>query len=878
MPTSPGVVTFLFTDIEGSSRLWEEEPERMRRAMEGHDAMVRATVATHHGRVVKMLGDGVHAAFDDPFDAVGAVVALQRALADLATTGGLALAARAGLHAGVEQERDDDYFGRSVNRAARIMAMAHGGQILISQAVAALVAARIPEGVVLRDLGEVRLRDLTIAERVYQVVHPALRAEFPALRALTATPHNLPPALTSFVGRERELAEVVQLLTKTRLVTLTGAGGIGKTRLSLQVAALVMNEYPDGIWLVELAALTDPRLVPQTVASVVGVKEEPGGTVVAALARFLKERKLLLLLDNCEHLVQACAELASALLQAGRGLRILASSREALHVGGEATYPVPPLPVPDAFRTFMRDTIEQFAAARLFVERALAAQPAFAITDDNAPAIAGICQRLDGIPLALELAAARVRALSVEQIAARLTDRFRLLTGGDRTALPRQQTLRALIDWSHDLLDERERALFRRLAVFAGGFTVEAAEVVGCAVDEERAVLLDFLMQLVEKSLVMLDRDSGRYRMLETVREYAQERLTVSGEAAAVRERHAAYYLDYAERQAPALFGPDQGAWLARFDLERENLLLAHEWCGASAAGAAPGLRLAHAIKPYLLTRGLPALALRMIQEALMRPGAQGRDAARSRALFDAGQTSCFMGRYEDALPVLEEGLAIAREIGDPHRIADILQPLGLALLGLGDRPRAQAAFVEALDLARRHAGRRDVAAALNALAQLHRVEGELDAAEPLYEQVVAIVREIGDRESTALALLNLAMVYIGRGQRAGARNALVEVDAIAREIGSKPAEQSLLEVCAGLASSEDDWARAARLFGAAEAQNALTGMHRDPADEAFLAPRIAAAQAGLGTVAFTLALDGGRLLTYADALTEARRWLAGAT
>jgi predicted ATPase/class 3 adenylate cyclase len=875
MQTSPGVVTFLFTDIEGSSRLWEEQPERMRGAMERHDAIVRATVARHRGRVVKMLGDGVHAVFDDPLEAVATAIGLQQAFAAAAAGGDIAFAVRAGLHAGVEQERDDDFFGRAVNRAARIMSVAHGGQILLSQAVASLVAPRLAAGIGLRELGEVRLRDLANAERVYQIVHPDLRADFPALRALAATPHNLPQPLTSFVGREREIGEVEALLAKNRLVTLQGVGGIGKTRLSLQVAARVLDDFPDGVWLVELASLTDARLVAQAVSAVVGVKEEEEGRLVEALARYVKTRQLLIVLDNCEHLLQACAELASVLLRAGPRVRILTSSREALHVGGEVTYPVPPLPVPDAFATFLSETVAQNSAARLFVERAVAAQPAFALSDDNAAAIAGICQRLDGIPLALELAAARVRALSVEQIAARLTDRFRLLTSGDRTALPRQQTLRALIDWSYDLLVDDERVLFHRLSVFAGGFTLEAAEAVGGASGEERSALVELLTQLVEKSLVVLDRENGRYRMLETVRQYAQERLAASGDGDAVRERHAGHYLEFAERFGPALLGPQQAAWFARFDLERENLLLVHDWCGLSGDGPA-GLRFVHTIKSYLLTRGMPELALRMMREALARRGAQTRDSARSRALFDAGQTCCFMGRYDDARPMLEEGLAIAREIGDPRRAADILQPLGLAVLGLGDRMGARAAFEEALELARKHAGRRDVAAALNALAQFHRIEGALDQAEPLYEQVVAIVREIGDRESTALALLNVAMVYIGRGQGTSARGALVEVDSIVREIGSKPAGQSLIEVCAGLASFEKDWTRAARFFGAAESENALTGMHRDPADEAFLAPRIADAQANLGTVAFTAAVDEGRRVAYADALSEARRWLAG--
>ena len=329
-------------------------------------------------------------------------------------------------------------------------------------------------------------------------------------------------------------------------MTLQGAGGIGKTRLSLQVAAEVMDDYPDGVWLAELAALTDPRLVPQAVASVLGVKEEAGRPVIEALVKFVADRRLLVILDNCEHLLDACGQLSKALLEAGPELRILASSREPLHVRGEAIYPLPPLAVPDPYVSFKRDALEQFAAARLFIERAVAAQPAFVVSNENATAVAGICQRLDGIPLALELAAARVRALSVEQIAARLSDRFRLLTGGDRTALPRQQTLRALIDWSYDLLAEPERILFRRLAVFAGGFTLDAAEAVGA--DASLRDVLSSLTNLVEKSLVVVDAEGERYRLLETVRQYAQERLAESGEADATRTRHLA--------DLPRLCGP----------------------------------------------------------------------------------------------------------------------------------------------------------------------------------------------------------------------------------------------------------------------------------------------------------------------------------
>jgi predicted ATPase len=632
-----------------------------------------------------------------------------------------------------------------------------------------------------------------------------------------------------------------------------------------------MDAFPDGVWLVELAALRDAQLVPQAVASALGIKEEGGRPVVEALVKHIRDRTLLVILDNCEHLVQACAEVADRLLQAGPNVKILASSREPLRIGGETIFPLPPLSFPDTYVAFKRQALEQYAAARLFIERALAVQPAFQVSDQNAMAVAGICQRLDGIPLALELAAARVGTLSVEQIEARLSDRFRLLTSGDRTALPRQQTLRALIDWSFDLLAEPERALFRRLAVFSGSFTLEAAEAIGA---EDGGDALTPLTNLIEKSLVGLDPDSGRYRLLETVRQYAQERLTESGEEDSVRTRHAAFYLGLAEGAMPELFGPQQGTWLARLDHDRENLLAVHAWYGRLEVGAPRGLRLVHALKPYLMNRGLPGLQHRMTLEALARAGAQERNPARSRALFDAGQTRCFMGQYDEARQLLEEGLAIAREIGDPLLVANILQPLGLAVLGQGDRSGARGHYEEALDLAHKRGDKREIAAALNALAQLHRVEGSLDSAEPLYEQVIALARDIGDRESIAIGLLNLAMVCIGRGESPRTRAMLIEVHAIADEIGSKPVGQSVLEVCAGLAAFERDWGRAARFFGMAEGQNALTGLHRDAADEAFLAPHVSSARVNLGAAAYAAADAEGRALSFVAAVAEARRWL----
>ena len=876
MQPSSGVTTFLFTDIEGSSRLWEEFPDRMGAALARHDELARAAIAGSGGIIVKMTGDGVHAAFDDPRDAVRASIAFQQALYDAAKRGGLALSARCGLHAGVVERRDNDYFGTAVNRAARIMSAAHGGQILVSQALADLVRPSLPAGVTLRDLGIVRLRDLASPERLHQLIHPGLRSSFPPLRSLESFPNNLPQQLTSFIGREREISQIGEALAGQRLVTLRGPGGIGKTRLSLQVAADVLARFPDGTWFVELAPLVDEQRVPQAVAAVLGIKEDAGKPIVDTLLRVLRERKLLLILDNCEHVVKACAELAATLLAGTPDVRILATTREPLNVRGESTVSVPVLGLPRATSGAAIEAPTQYEAIRLFVERARAVNSDFAITPSNADAVVDICRRLDGIPLALELAAARVRALSVRDIAARLADRFRLLAHGERSAVPRQQTLRALIDWSHGLLTDAERVLFRRLAVFSGGWELEAAETV-CAdatVDETR--VLDLQSRLVEKSLVVMEA-GGRYRLLDTVREYAREHLDVSDDAKHLRARHRDYYVAFAEQARTHLFGPGEAQWLPRLDAERENLLSAHAHCDHADGGADAGLRLVSALKPYLFNRGMLGLAYRITVEALAREAAQDPTIARCRGLFDAGQICFFMGRYADAVRLLEQSLAIARAHDDAKQIARALQPLGMACLGEGEWDAARGYLEEALARARKEGDQRQLAAALNALGQLLRVEGALDDAQPLYEQALAIAQQAGDREVVAVALLNLAIVDVQRGfaGQAGAR--LLDVLAIASDIGSKPAGQSAVEVAAGLAARAGDWSRAARLFGVAEEQTSYTGIHRDPADEAFLAPLIGAVREAAGSEAFDAAETAGRALAYDDAITELRAWLEGA-
>ncbi|MEP6943014.1 MAG: adenylate/guanylate cyclase domain-containing protein [Betaproteobacteria bacterium] len=867
-----GVITYFFTDIEGSARLWDTEPERMRTALARHDALTREAVAAHHGRVVKTTGDGFHAVFDDPLDAVNASVHLQLALAD--GVDGLPLKIRTGLHAGVDERRDDDFFGPEVNRAARIMGAAHGGQILLSEAVVALVSQRLPPDVALRAIGRVRLRDLANAEAVFQVIHDKLRQDFPALRSLEATPNNLPQQATSFVGRGHELAEVRRLLAKSRLLTLHGTGGLGKTRLSLQVAAEVIDDYPDGVWFVELAGLSDESRVPQAVATVLGVKEEHGRSVMESLLRFVSTRHLLLILDNCEHLVLSCAELAKRLLQSGAELRILASSREPLRIGGEVTYAVPPLSVPDPAKKLTQVSLAEYEAARLFISRVISVQPAFAVDDDNALAVAQICQRLDGIPLALELAAARARSLPVRAIAERLSDRFRLLSRGDQTAMPRQQTLRALIDWSHDLLSEPERILFRWLGVFAGGWTLEAAEAVCDSTPLDAGQVIDLLTLLVEKSLVAIDPLSGRYRFLDTIAQYARERLQDAGDNDLVRTRHLDHYLALAEHARSRLVGPEQARWLACLDDEFDNLLAALGTCVAFPGAGEAGLRLVTALRPYWIVRGELALGYARTLAAVEHAGAGARTFARCRALSDAGLLAYFMGRYPEASRLHAEGLSIAREIGDLGRIRALLHASGMAAVGEGDRVKARAHLDEALALAEASDNKHDLAAALNARASLHRLEGDLDTAETLYLRMVQLERELEDRDAMAAGLLNLAMVAIGRGQRAHARTLLREAIAIAEELGSRSAGQSVLEVCAGFAAIERDWSRAAFFYGAAETLAETTGLRRDPSDEAFLAPLIDSAKTALGEPRFAEGIASARSTEYGVALEAAAAWL----
>jgi predicted ATPase/class 3 adenylate cyclase len=677
LPT--GTVTFLFTDIEGSTRLAQSYPSEMPALLARHHAFLHQAIEAHGGYVFQIIGDAFCAAFHTASDALQAAIEAQRNL-QLEAWSPAPISVRMGLHTGAAQagaieERAGGYVGYlTLTRVQRVMSAAYGGQALLSNSTAELVRGELPAGASLRDMGEHRLKGLLNPEHLWQVVAPDLPEEFPPLKSLNGIPNNLPVQLTSFIGREREIGELEGALNDHRLVTLTGSGGTGKTRLSLQVAAQVLDAYPDGVWFVELAPVTDPALVPNTVASLLGLREsaETKQSISELLCGYFRDRKALIILDNCEHLIEACAKLADLLLRSCKEVKILASSREALGLAGELAWHVPSLSLPDVKQLPEIDQMTQYESVRLFIDRASLVQPHFAVTTDNAPAIAQVCSRLDGIPLAIELAAARANVLGVDQIAKRLDDRFRLLTGGSRTALPRQQTLRAMIDWSYNLLSEQEQLLFRRLAVFVGGWTLEAAEKVCGGDGIEDYELLDLLAQLVRKSLAAMHEGFGgpRYLPLETVRQYARDKLFETDEAASLRERHLDYFIEVAEQGYEGLHGPEDVAWMKRLEAEQDNLRAALSWALESPdVDSQKALQLSGALQDFWDVSGALSEGHGWLQEALQK-APDSPTLWRARALNGDGLLRGIrLGQAEAARPLLEAALAISRRLGDPTQL-----------------------------------------------------------------------------------------------------------------------------------------------------------------------------------------------------------------
>ncbi len=868
LPT--GTVTFLFTDIEGSTRLLQQLGDRYASILADHHRLLRAVFQEFGGHGVDTQGDACFVTFVRARDAIAAAIEAQRVLASHPWPTGAIVRVRMGLHTGEPLSAETGYVGMDVHRGARISYAGHGGQILLSDTTRALVEEDLPLSVTLRDLGNHRLKDLSHPQHLFQVVIPDLPSEFPPLKSLDAQPNNLPVQLTRFIGREREMAEVKRLLSTTRLLTFTGSGGSGKTRLALQVAAELFEEFPDGVWWVELGALSDQTLVAQTVASTLGVREEPGHPLLVTLTNYLHAKHVLLALDNCEHLIAACAELTEVLLRSCPHTRVLATSREALGINGELTYRVPSLSLPDLQRLPPLDRLIKHDAVRLFSERATFAMPTFTVTLQNAPAVAQVCVRLDGIPLAIEMAAAMVKMLAVEQIAERLDDRFRLLTKGSRTALARHRTLRAAMDWSHDLLSEKERVLFRRLSVFAGGFTLEAAEAICSGDGIEKNEVLHLLTQLADKSLVWVEGEDGkvRYRLLETVRQYGRDRLRESEEPASVLGRHRDFFLAFAERAEPELRGPDQEVWLDRLEADHVNLRVALEW-SVESGDVQVGLRLANALWRFWEVRGHWSEGRGWLEEVLKRSG-EASPALRAKALKAAGFLTRYLGDYAAAHSLLEESLAMYRELGDKRGMALSLNNLGVVAGDQGDYERAVAFYEESLALSRELGAKDTIAMVLNNLAIVASHQRDFVAARSLYQESLGIFRELRDKRSIAVSAVNLGIVASHQGDYPAARSLLEESLSIQLESADKGSICHELDAFGILAAAQRQAERAARLLGAAEALREAIDAPLPPSERASHDSDIAGVRAALGEEAFATAWAQGRAMTLEQAIEYA--------
>ncbi|MFN8497558.1 MAG: tetratricopeptide repeat protein [Anaerolineae bacterium] len=808
MPEPPtGAITLLFTDIEGSTRLWERQPAEMGLALRRHDAILRAAIEVHHGYVFKTVGDEFCAAFASASDALEAAIALQQAL--FAEPWPLTLAGadargrpkgirvRAGLHAGEVEERGGDYFGPVVNRSARLMAVAHGGQVVLSQAVYDLLSASGWANVELRDLGLRRLRDLSLPEHIYQVLIPGLPTEFPPLNTLDIRPNNLPAQLTTLVGRERETAAIANLLVRdgARLVTLIGPGGTGKTRVALQVGADLIDAFDHGVYFVPLAPVSDPALVFSAISAALGLREEGGRALRETLSDHLRDKRMLLILDNFEQLLPAAPRVAE-LLGACPRLSALVTSRSLLRIRGEREFEIPPLRVPDLSRLPSADDLFDYDAVRLFVERAQAVQADFRVKAETRRAIAEICVRLDGLPLALELAAARTKLMAPDTLLARLSSRLKTLTGGPRDLPARQQTIRNTIAWSHDLLDEAERVVFRRLSVFTGGFTLDAAEAVCDAVGDVDMDALDGVAALVDNSLVRRARplpaalspappdnwdengqqqvagaDAPRFMMLETIREYGQVRLVEAGEVDAARRAHALFFLALAENAQHQIDGNRGAAWLDRLNAERDNLRLALDWFQAAddERRAEEGLRMASALWRFWYFRGYWTEARARLEIFLAR--APTPTANRAWALLAAGSLAGEQGDYATAQLLQDEALAIYGRLGNAVGHGRALHRLGTIAYARGDYPTAEGRFRECLTLFAEQGDKGGQGIALHSLGEVCMAQGRCREASDFYQAALSQGQAVGNRQIVAWSLFGLGRLAYYRGDLVAARS-----------------------------------------------------------------------------------------------------------
>ncbi len=920
--------TFLITDIEGSTRLWEQQAAAMGPALAQHDGLLRAAVEAEHGTVIKTTGDGLLAVFDDQLAAVNAAVAAQASLRDAAWGATGPLRVRMAIHSGTAEARDGDYFGPALNRAARILAIGHGGQVVLSAVAAVLARDRLPASMDLRDLGSHRLRDLDRPEQIFQLVVEGLPNDFPPLRSLSTRRSNLPVQVTSFVGREADLADVQALVLRHRLVTLIGTGGTGKTRLMLEAAAEIEDRFPDGTWLAELAPLTDASQVASEIARALGAPEVPGLPAIAIVTAFLADKDLLLLLDNAEHLVDAVATVAGRLLAAAPRLRIIATSREALAVPGEAVHHLKSLSCPVTRRQGAGGgdgAAGEFEAAvateavRLFAERASTVDPGFALSQDNVGSITQICQRLDGIPLAIELAAARVSVMSTADIALRLGDRFRLLAGGRRTAVPRQQTLHALIDWSWDLLTDDDKRLLRRLSIFAGGWTSgAAATTVGdgpAAMDQIE--LVDQLSRLVDRSLVIVDRGpTTRYRMLETIRQYAREKLIEAGEVSSVADRHFATFAMLTAAAEPELRGPAMADWLDRMDADAENLGAAMEWGLEASPWAA--VRMARDLMTYWSVRvasddddartitaidiarartvgqvdvdptdqalaawllgqaawlwgssGRAGVGIQWARESVTLARASGDTPALLRALAGEAIAGMFSGGDQGILAVMAEAADLAEATGTWWVLAMAASFAG-ATVWTFDHDAGEALVARGFAAGQRSGNPFALGAAAMAQGRMLGQARRTDEAVASYRIAIERFSEIGDDRFGLASRSDLAHALRRGGRLDEAMDLYRETIGGWVRLGHRGAVANQLENIAFVAVDRDQAERAAHLLGAASALRAASGAQMAFDEIPELDAFVARLRSAMNPAAFASAWAAGSALTMAAAVAQA--------
>jgi predicted ATPase/class 3 adenylate cyclase len=857
-----GTVAFLFTDIEGSTVRWEQDRPAMMAVVERHLALLQRAVEAHRGVLFKVIGDAVQAAFPTAPDAVSAALDAQRALVGT-DWGALApLRVRMAVHVGAAQPHAGDYLAPALNRLARLLAAGSGGQVLLTMAAADLARDDLPAGASLRDLGEHRLRDLSHPERVWQLRHADLSGDFPPLKTLGSRPNNLPIQPTPLIGRAQETARVVDRFRRPgeRLITLTGSAGIGKTRLALQAGADLLEDMPDGVWFVDLAPLADPALVSAAIAAALGVREESGGTLQDALVDAVRRKRLLLILDNFEHLLSA-APLIAELLRVAPDLHVLATSRAPLRLRGEREIAVPSLEVPPPEHVLAADVLAHSAAVQLFVERAVAAKADFAVTDANAQAVVDICARLEGIPLAIELAAARIKLLPPAALRDRLGQRLTVLTGGPRDAPARQRTLRDAIAWSYDLLSPDDQALLRRLAVFVGGVRFDAAD----AVANPRGELDVFggVASLVDASLLrQAEASQGdlRFAMLEMVREFSLERLVESGEDEATQQRHAAWCLTLAEPVGSKVKGPDAADILAALEQEQANLRAALDWLAERGDGHRL-VRLAGILWPFWREHAHFREGHQWLERAL-NLGPEAAAADRLRALTGAGAMAWYQGDVAAARSWFEQGLALARAIGDRPAEGYLLNDLSAAVTEIGDHDRAAAYGEAALAIAREADEAEPTIHALHNLAHTDWLRGDRATATGRLEEALGLARNHRVHWLVPSILNGLGTTTVEVGDRTKAAALFREGLALGRARGNPGDVIDALEGLARVDAVGGQAVGAARLFGAAARLRDEIGMPHVPTERAELEPVWKDLRSDLGAEAFAAAWAAGQALT----------------